>query len=91
MPRSYGHIPTWTCSKGFRGCLAGFYDIPVTGDWTGQELERIKSMVQSLLDRHAYRCIINHSGIELDIEGFDVIDARQGGIFRVPNIAATIK
>ena len=57
---------------------AGFYDIPVTGDWTGQELERIKSMVQSLLDRHAYRCIINHSGIELDIEGFDVIDTRQG-------------
>lgn len=57
---------------------AGFYDIPVTGNWTNDELVRIQDMVDSLLQRHKYRCVINHSGIELDIKDFDVIDTRQG-------------
>ena len=57
---------------------AGFYDIPVTGDWTGDELHRVQSMVESLIERHDYRCIINHSGIDLNIDTIEVIDTRQG-------------
>jgi len=57
---------------------AAFYDIPVTGDWSRDELHRIKSMVCNLVDRHNYERIINHSGMDLEIEGFDVIDTRQG-------------
>ena len=57
---------------------AGFYDIPVTGDWTRDELDRVHSMVESLLARHQYRCVINHSGIELNINGIEIIDTRQG-------------
>ena len=57
---------------------AGFYDIPVTGDWTRDELDRVHSMVESLLARHHYRCVINHSGIELSIDGIEIIDTRQG-------------
>ena len=57
---------------------AGFYDIPVTGDWTGEELDRIQQMVQSLVERHNYRCVINHSGIDLTLDGVEVIETRQG-------------
>ena len=55
---------------------AGFYDIPVTGDWTRDELDRVHSMVESLLARHHYRCVINHSGIELNINDIEIIDTR---------------
>ena len=57
---------------------AAFYDIPVTGDWSRDELHRINSMVRNLVVRHNYECIINHSGMDLEIEGFDIIDTRQG-------------
>jgi archaeosine synthase len=57
---------------------AGFYDIPVTGNWTRDELERIDTMVRSLLQRHNYQCVINHSGIDLNIDGIEVINTRQG-------------
>ena len=57
---------------------AGFYDIPVTGDWTQDELNRVQTMVKSLVQRHEYRCIINHSGIDLDLKTIEVIDTRQG-------------
>ena len=57
---------------------AGFYDIPVTGDWTTDELHRVQSMVESLIERHEYRCIINHSGIDLSIDNIEIIDTRQG-------------
>ena len=57
---------------------AAFYDIPVTGDWSRDELHRIESMVRNLVDRHNYDRIINHSGMVLEIDGFDVVDTRQG-------------
>jgi archaeosine synthase len=57
---------------------AGHYDVPVTGDWTGDELARIQRMFQVLVDRHNYKRIINHSGIEFEHESLDVIDTRQG-------------
>ena len=57
---------------------AAFYDIPVTGDWSLDEVQRIESMVRNLVNRHNYNRIINHSGMALDIDGFDIIDTRQG-------------
>ena len=57
---------------------AAFYDIPVTGDWSIDELQRIKSMVGTLVERHDYNRIINHSGMNLEIAGFEIIDTRQG-------------
>ena len=38
------------------------------------ELDRVHSMVESLLARHHYRCVINHSGIELNINDIEIID-----------------
>ena len=57
---------------------AGFYDIPVTGDWSEDELVRIRTMVESLVERHNYQCVINHSGVPIELEKYVVIDTRQG-------------
>ncbi len=57
---------------------AAFYDIPVTGDWSLDELHRIQSMITKLVARHNYKSIINHSGMDLQIDGVDVTDTRQG-------------
>lgn len=57
---------------------AAFYDIPVTGDWTQDELDRVQMMVTSLIQRHSYNCIINHSGIELEIDGIEILETREG-------------
>ena len=56
---------------------AGRYDIPVTGDWNLQEVERVKSMINALISRNKYRVIINHSSIEIDTE-IPVINTRLG-------------
>jgi len=55
---------------------ASHYDIPVTGDWTSDELNRTQSMLTSLLDRHEYRFIINHSGMKLDGGDIELVDTR---------------
>ena len=57
---------------------AGHYDVPVTGDWTGDELSRIQRMLDSLIDRHSYKRIINHSGFEYHHQSIPVIDTREG-------------
>ena len=57
---------------------AAFYDIPVTGDWSLDEVHRIQSMVKKLVGRHNYKAIINHSGMDLKIDGVDITDTRQG-------------
>ena len=57
---------------------AAHYDVPVTGDWTGDELERIQRMYTTLVERHNYQRIINHSGIEFTHESIQVTDTRQG-------------
>ena len=56
---------------------AGHYDIPVTGDWTQDEINRVTKMIDGLLLKNQYRVIINHSGFEYDSE-IPVIDTRQG-------------
>ena len=57
---------------------AGFYDIPVTGDWTQDERDRVQSMVESLVKRHNYSFIVNHSGLLLEVQGIEVIETCQG-------------
>ena len=56
---------------------AGHYDIPVTGDWTNDEVERVTMMLDSLISRSNYRVIINHSGLDYK-SSIPVIDTRCG-------------
>ena len=56
---------------------AGHYDIPVTGDWTQDEVIRVTQMIDSLVARNQYRVIINHSGMKYESE-VPVIDTRLG-------------
>ncbi len=59
---------------------ASHYDIPVTGEWTQDELSLIHRLVQSLTERGGYELVIDHSGIGFSEEslGVEVIDTRQG-------------
>ena len=54
---------------------ARHYDIPVTGQWSADEKILINSMIDRLVNRMGYARIINHSGLDLDVE---CIDTRQG-------------
>ena len=56
---------------------AGHYDIPVTGNWTADEVNRVSQMIDSLVARNNYRLIINHSGMDYQCDT-PVIDTRQG-------------
>tara|TARA_B100001559_G_scaffold194514_1_gene162637 strand:- start:1583 stop:3457 length:1875 start_codon:yes stop_codon:yes gene_type:complete len=57
---------------------AAHYDVPVTGDWTGDEKARIERMFSALVERHQYKRIINHSGMDLHHPTVPIIDTRQG-------------
>lgn len=57
---------------------AAHYDVPVTGDWSSDEILRINRMIEALLTNHNYKRIINHSGMDLSFVDIDVIDTRQG-------------
>ena len=56
---------------------AGHYDIPVTGDWTQDEVTRVTKMLDAIVGRNKYRVIINHSGLKYQCS-IPVIDTRQG-------------
>ena len=57
---------------------AAHYDIPVTGVWDIDELKVIREMVTQYAERNGFELILNHSGIEIEIENIQVIDTRQG-------------
>ena len=57
---------------------AANYDIPVTGDWDLDELEVIRDMLERLCSRVGYSRIINHSGVDINIEGIEINDTRKG-------------
>ena len=57
---------------------AAHYDIPVTGDWDSDELDSIRYMVSRLVERVGYSSIVNHSGVDFEIEGIEVVDTRAG-------------
>ncbi|SVC17488.1 uncharacterized protein METZ01_LOCUS270342, partial [marine metagenome] len=56
---------------------AAHYDVPVTGDWDDDELTTIRRLVKTLVERVGYTTVINHSGIDFEIE---TIDTRPDGV-----------
>lgn len=56
---------------------ASNYDVPVTGDWTQDELARVRRMLISLVKRTGYKQIINHTDMDLDFLEVDVVNTRQ--------------
>lgn len=57
---------------------AANYDVPVTGDWSSDELGRVRNMLTSLVDRVGYKEIINHTDMDLSFLSVDVVNTRQG-------------
>jgi archaeosine synthase len=57
---------------------ASSYDIPVTGEWDMDELQIIRKMASDVISRTGFDTVINHSGVDLMIDGCDVIDTRMG-------------
>ena len=63
---------------------AGHYDIPVTGDWTQDEINRVTNMIDALVSKNQYRVIINHSGLEYSCD-IPVVDTRQNSSATSPD------
>ena len=57
---------------------ASHYDIPVTGEWSQDEIQRTETMLKSLISRHQYHTIINHSSMSFDIKGITYYETRNG-------------
>ncbi len=60
---------------------AAHYDIPVTGKWTEEEINRILILIREVLERFGHQRIVDHSGIVADTGvdfGIEVIDTRKG-------------
>ena len=56
---------------------ASSYDIPVIGEWDSDELYTIKTMMSRINSRVGFEVVINHSGIEIELEDTVVIDTRK--------------
>ena len=57
---------------------ASHYDIPVTGEWNLDEIERTSHMLKSLLERNNYHTVINHSSMSFDLPGIKYFETRVG-------------
>ena len=57
---------------------AAHYDIPVTGVWDEEEVSIIRHMVSRVVERIGYKEVINHSGMEISVNGTNVHDTRNG-------------
>ena len=57
---------------------AANYDVPVTGDWSSDELGRVRRMLTALVQRVGYKEIINHTDMDLSFLSVDVVSTRQG-------------
>ena len=57
---------------------ASHYDIPVTGEWNLDEIERTSHMLKSLLERNNYHTVINHSSMSFDLPGINYFETRVG-------------
>ena len=57
---------------------ASHYDIPVTGEWNLDEIERTRHMLKSLLERNNYHTVINHSSMSFDLPGIKYFETRVG-------------
>ena len=57
---------------------AANYDIPVTGEWDADELSVIRDMTTNFVSRVGYSRVINHSGVDIEFDGVESVDTRQG-------------
>ena len=57
---------------------AANYDVPVTGDWSSDELARVQRMLVSLVTRSGYKRIINHTNMDLGFLEIEVVNTREG-------------
>ena len=57
---------------------ASNYDVPVTGDWSSDELQRVRRMLASMVDRFGYKRIINHTNMDLEFLPVEVVNTREG-------------
>ena len=55
---------------------AANYDVPVTGAWSADELNRVRRMLTALVERTGYRRIINHTNMDLSSLDVEVVDTR---------------
>ena len=56
---------------------ASHYDIPVTGKWSADEIDRTYMMLKSLISRHQYHTVINHSSMKFELKGVEYYDTSQ--------------
>ena len=57
---------------------AANYDVPVTGDWSSDELDRVRRMLTALVQRVGYKEIINHTDMDLSFLSVNVVNTREG-------------
>ena len=57
---------------------ASHYDIPVSGEWSLDEISRTKIMLTSLIERNNYHTVINHSSMPFDLAGVNYYETRMG-------------
>ncbi len=57
---------------------ASHYDIPVTGEWSLDEISRTRKLLISLLENNNYHTVINHSSMSFDLEGVAYYETRVG-------------
>lgn len=57
---------------------AAHYDVPVTGDWDADEIQKINELVVGFVAKQGYKVVINHSGVDLPDLGVPCHDTRQG-------------
>ena len=57
---------------------ASHYDIPVSGEWSLDEVERTSHMLKCLIEKNNYHTVINHSSMSFDLPGIKYIETRVG-------------
>ena len=57
---------------------ASHYDIPVSGEWSLDEISRTKIMLTSLIERNNYHTVINHSSMTFDLTGVKLLRNKDG-------------
>ena len=57
---------------------ASHYDIPVTGEWSLDEIDRTQKMLESLVGKNHYHTVINHSSMSFVLDGIDYYETRKG-------------
>ena len=57
---------------------AANYDVPVTGNWSEDEVNRVCWMLKKFINRGGYQRIINHTNLDLSFLEVEVVDTRDG-------------